>query len=113
MTDTQSAVDEALAELDESTKVVVNDDGTKTVTLDVPVTINGKEVTSVTFRRPSGRDWRRTDEEKGEVGKAYRLAASISGLPMQVFDDMDGNDALLCSAVAGKMGKKLTTGGTS
>ena len=101
-----------IKQIDEDPRVVVNDDGTKTVKLLEPVTFKGEEITELTFQRPKGKDWLKTDEQKGDLGKAFSLAASICGKPMSLFCAMNGEDALFCSQVASTMGKKFPTGGS-
>lgn len=100
------SAEQAVEFVNASEQVKINDDGTKTVTLSEPITFNNKEVTEVTFRRPRGRDWAKTDSVKGEISKGFVLAGALSGYPAKLFEDMDGDDALICSAVAGTMGKK-------
>ncbi len=110
MSDVDTA--KVVADLDDDPRVTVNEDGRKTVTLSTPVEVRGEKVLKVTFRQPKGRDWRESGQDAGELGKGFRLASSLSDLPMSVFDEMDGADALLCVTVAGTMGKKLGIGGT-
>lgn len=88
-------------------RVSVNDDGTKTVILSVPVERKGlSPIEEVTFRKPKGKDWLAADRAKGKMEAATRMAASISGLPYEVFLEMDGDDMLLCVGISGLMGKK-------
>jgi hypothetical protein len=93
-------------ELQDHIQLRVNDDGTKTVFLTEPVEYANGEITEVTFRKPKGRDWRETDKVKGDVAKSFALAGVLADLPSKVFDRMEGEDALLCAAVAATMGKK-------
>ena len=106
-------IEEALEKLRNDDRVTFNEDGTKTVRLEYPVKYNNKDIEELTFRRPRGADWRNTDREDGGIGKAFMMAAALTGYPLSVFDNMDGEDALVCSAVAGTMGKKSKIGGTS
>jgi hypothetical protein len=107
----EQLIDAAADDLAADPHVVVNEDGTKTVTLDEPIDIDKAEITHVTFRKPRGKDWLETDKRDGDLAKGFTLAASLSGLPFSAFEKMDGGDALLCSRVASTMGKKSKTGG--
>lgn len=102
-------IQKLLEDLTTNERVVDNDDGTKTVLLAKPVKHKGETVDKVTMRTPLGRDYREMDQEKGDLGKAFRLVSSLSGLPMAIIDAMDGDDALLCANVASSMSKKLQT----
>jgi hypothetical protein len=106
----QDRIEGVLQEIADNPQVTVNEDGTKTVKLTEPVTYAKKQLTEVTFREPRGRDWRETDKVDGEISKSLALAASLSDKPLRVFDDMIGEDALLCGVVAGTMGKKSQIG---
>ncbi len=108
----QELMDESIKEVDENPQVETHEDGTRTVTLTEPVMYAKTQLNTLTFRKPKGRDWRETDRADGEAGKAFSMAASLCDKPMKLFDDMEGDDALLCVAVAGVMGKSLSTGGT-
>jgi hypothetical protein len=99
-----------LEEVDNHPQVTINDDGTKTVTLEEPVEYAQKEIQTLTFHVPRGKDWLATDEAEGDVGKGFALAASTAKVPSLVFGRMLGTDAMLCARVAGSMGKKLETG---
>lgn len=107
-------LEEVLKSINENEAVVVNEDKTKTVMLECPIEIRkGKEqvtVEELTFRRPTAEDWLVTDEEKGQLGQGFRLAARLCGLSYANFKKLDGEDAMLCSAVASTMGKKYPTG---
>lgn len=109
----KSETQEALEEILGNPAVTTNEDGTRTVKLEEPVRFNNQDVTELTFRKPRGKDWRKTDGEKGDLAKGYKLAACLTAYPLSVFDDMTGDDALLCVGVATTMGKKLRTGETS
>lgn len=99
-------VEKALGALEENPNVTSNEDGTKTVKLEYPVEHKDKLIETLTFRRPKGKDWLRTDEEKGDLAKTFRLAASTAGVTIDVIKNMDGEDAMLCAQVAGSFGKK-------
>jgi hypothetical protein len=109
MTDEQLALYEEYAA---DPRVQTNDDGTVTVTIE-PVDYRGVTYTEIVLRKAKGRDWERTDGAKGVVGQGLQLAASVSGVPLAVFHEMDGEDAILCSNLAALVGKKSRTGGKS
>lgn len=101
--------------------VIENDDGTRTVYLEVPIQIIKKparrgepeeteDVGELVFRRPTAKDWLETDKEKGDLAKNFRLAAKLCGLSYANFLALDGADAIRCTQVANTMGKKLPTG---
>lgn len=97
----------AIEEVNNDHRVSVNEsERTKTITLSESVQHNGQELKSLTFRRPKGKDWMRIDDEKSDMRKAFLLASLLSGVPVNILGDLDGNDALLCVTVAGSMGKK-------
>ena len=110
MEDETKKIDKIIAELDANENVIKNEDGTKTVLLTETVSHNGSMIDKVTFRKPRGKDLRVMDMEKGDLAKGFRLAASLSGLSFATFDEMTGDDAMLCTTVASTMGKKLITG---
>ena len=91
---------------DKKPHTIENSDGTKTVELGTAITIAGEQVASVTFRKPFGRDLRSMDQEKGEIGKSFRLASSISKLPMGAFDAMTIDDAMACVQAADSWSSK-------
>ena len=111
MSENDKKVQDELEDLQANPQVTFNEDGTKTIRLMTPVKFGDKTIDSITFRKPTGHDWRETDKETGEVGKSFRLAAAIGDISITVLDRMDGEDALLCARVAGTMGKKLLIGG--
>jgi hypothetical protein len=104
---TQDDVAEIIEDLEKRDGVTHNvDDGSWSVRI-APVEHRGQTYDMIKFdRAPCGRDWLETDREKGDVGKGYRLAASLSGVPFAVFLNMTGEDAMTCVAVAGVVGKK-------
>ena len=92
-------------------EVVYDDDGRRTVLLAFPKTIAGVELTKVTFRKPVGKDMEKMGAEKNEVSAIMRLAASLSGLPMSVFQTLDVEDYEACMMVAGSWSGKGLKGG--
>lgn len=91
-------------------RIVTNTDGTRTLTLKEPFEYNEQPVHELTFRKPKGKDFKATDKVKGSIASSYLLAACLCGYPDTIFDEMDGDDAMLCSTIANTMGKKLPTG---
>lgn len=96
--------------LDGVGRIVTNADGTRTLTLKEPFEYNSQQVHELTFRRAKGKDYKATDKVDGAISTSYCFAARLCGYPETIFDEMDGDDAMLCSAVANTMGKKLPTG---
>lgn len=78
-----------------------------TVTLSEPVTHGKETFTSITFTRTMrGKDMIAMDAVQGGMRKTYALYASLAGVPIQVFLEMDANDLEeVASAVAGLTGK--------
>ena len=105
--------EELLEELLAEPNVTDNGDGTVTVLLTEPVTYAKHVYESITLRKSRGKDWREASPGKGEFDRTIRLAASVAGVPLRVFDEMDGEDAMLCAGIAGLLGKKSRTGRTS
>jgi len=87
-------------------EIIDNDDGTKTIKLSEPITIAGQEIATVTMHKPFGRDMRAMDQEKGEIAKSFKLASSVSKLPMAAFDAMTIEDATACIRVADSWSSK-------
>lgn len=109
---TEDEIQQELEEIENSDWCTSDDGGeTRSVHLGEPVVYKGKTYDVLTFRRPKGKDWLAMDQEKGDMGQAMRLAASLSGTPFAVFREMNTDDIEKCVRVAGVMGKKLQTGG--
>lgn len=71
----------------------MNDIRKKTVyTLVEPVTIEGRTITELTFRRIKGKDLRRTAEIDSDFDKMAFLLAELSGNPPELVDEMDAAD---------------------
>lgn len=62
-----------------------------TIELKYPVKNGDEQLTSITLRRPLGRDMRRLPAEPS-MGHMMELAACVSGLPDVVWDRMDAED---------------------
>lgn len=77
--------------------------GTKTLTLSDPVKYMKKDLHEITFRRGKGSDLVTSDAEEGKIAKGMRMAAQLSNLPMRIFDDMCGDDLLMCLEAAQEM----------
>ena len=119
MLDEVNEVSEAIkkaAEEDEK-HLTRHDDGRVTVILETPVDLKmgnqTRTIEEITARRAKGKDWAATDRAKGEIGKTRLLAASVTGEPKAVFEEMDGEDFLRVTRVVTSMGKSPTGGGTS
>ncbi len=101
--------------------IIDNGDGTRTVVLESPLKLAKKvrrgehddveEVTELTFRKSTAKDWLETDKETGEMAKQFRFAARLCGISYGNFLTLSGDDASRCIAVANTMGKELPTGG--
>lgn len=72
-----------------------------TVKLVQPITIDGKAVTELQFRRPKGRDLRRMDAAKGEINKVMVMIPVLctNGITPDQVDEMDGADVMACQNV--------------
>lgn len=65
----------------------------KSFTLDYPVTFNGETVSSVTLRRPKGREIRELNNGKGsQIDRSFQLMASLADREVALFDEMDASD---------------------
>jgi hypothetical protein len=117
VSEAEQATEELLESLKENEAVTLNDDGTRTVKLSVPIQIKqGKELVDcdeLTFKVPLARDLLVMDQEKGVMAKSFRLACQLCGLSYGNFLSLNAEDSLLCVSVAQVMGKKSRTGGIS
>lgn len=97
--------------------VTRNEDGRVTVLLEMPVELKAGNTTrtieEINLRRSKGKDWAATDRADGQIGKTLLLAASVSGEPRAVFEEMDGDDFLRVMRIVGSMGKSQAGGETS
>ncbi len=81
-----------------------------TVTLKYPVTtrLRGADaetreetVTSVTVRRPKGRDLKAMDKHAGKNAQMLALIAAVTGLRADQVDEMDGEDITTLGTLVG------------
>lgn len=87
--------------------LIENDDGSKTLTLEYPVTVklrrNGKEVEEVyhelRFRRMNGGDLRVVAGIKDEGQMIARVFTRLTGIPDSVFDALDTTDILAATEI--------------
>lgn len=79
---------------------------TASVTLDTPVTVEGVEYTSLTFRPMKARDALVAEGEESQVMAGYKLFAALADVPVEVILDLDMIDlAKVGEEVAPLMGK--------
>lgn len=79
---------------------------TATVTLAAPVTFDGVEYTSLTFRSMKARDALVAEGEESQVMAGYRLFAALADVPVEVILDLEMVDlAKVGEEVAPLMGK--------
>ena len=63
-----------------------------TVTLDHPITVDGAEVKSLSFRRCKVRDLQAIEKISGDISKTAALAANLAEVPSDAFSEMDAAD---------------------
>lgn len=116
MTDDVEKALEKAAKEDEK-YITRHDDGRVTLILETPVELKrgnvSQTIEEVTLRRTKGKDWAATDKAKGEIGKTLLLAASVSGEPVTLFEEMDGDDFLRVTRLVSNLGKSQAGGETS
>jgi hypothetical protein len=79
-----------------------------TVDLDYPVTHDGREITSLTFRRMKARDALAGEGVENEVRAGYAIFAALAGVDVSVIEELDIEDlAKVGDEVAPLMGKRL------
>lgn len=66
------------------------------VELQHPVDVAGVSVTKLTLRAPTGQDLEDMDKAEGQIGKSFRLVASLAGIPLKTVRQMQGVDAMAC-----------------
>lgn len=83
----------------------------KVVPLSEPITHGKDTYTSLTFARTMrGKDMVAMDAVQGGMRKTYALYASLSGVPLQVFLEMETGDLeQVAQVVAGLTGKSSKT----
>ncbi|MBO9195688.1 phage tail assembly protein [Rhizobium sp. 16-449-1b] len=65
---------------------------TTKLTLSVPVQIEGKTITELTFRRMKGRDVKAVERTANPIDGAAHLICELTGNPPELFDEMDAAD---------------------
>lgn len=82
-----------------------------TITLAEPITHGKDTFTALTFARTMrGKDMVAMDAVQGGMRKTYALYASLSGVPLQVFLEMETGDLeQVAQVVAGLTGKSSKT----
>lgn len=66
---------------------------TKTFNLAYPVTFNGETVSSLTLRRPAGREIRALNNGSGsQIDRSFVMMASLAEREFALFDELDGSD---------------------
>lgn len=75
---------------------------TKTITLDMPIQVEGREITQVTLRRPKVGDIRRMDKQGGsDLEKTLWLLSTLGELTPEEVDELDGGDLEKLADVVG------------
>lgn len=71
---------------------------------------DGKSYPELTFRKMKAKDLVASDLVKGELRKSFAIFASMADVPIQVIEDLDGDDfvrmGLEVAHLMGKSGKK-------
>ena len=75
-----------------------------TVDLDYPITYEGRELTSLTFRRMKARDALAGEGIESEVRAGYAIFAVLANVDIAMIEDLDIEDL---AKVAPLMGKRL------
>lgn len=77
-----------------------------TVQLSTPVDDNGKQITELSFRRPTTGDAMLADSQKGEMGKLLAMLCGMAGISMPVAQRIDMTDfAKIVEVLAPWMGE--------
>lgn len=62
------------------------------VLLEYPVEVGGLVYNELTVRRPKGRDRLVSSQMIGDLNQEYTYLALLSGVSLDVFEEMDGSD---------------------
>lgn len=63
------------------------------IKLQYPFEHGGETIEEVRIpRRPTGRDMLEADKSQGSAGRTFRVASSVTGLPLGAFSKMDAAD---------------------
>jgi len=93
-----------------------------TVDLEFPVTHEGREITSLTFRRMKARDALAGEGIENEVRAGYAIFATLAGVDVPVIEELDLEDLasiaeevkpLMGKSPAGKTGEEIPSPGVS
>ena len=77
-----------------------------TIKINTPVEFNGKTYAEFTFRKPKAKDLVVADLVKGETRRGLAIMASMAGVPLPVFEELELEDFEAIGAeVASLMGK--------
>lgn len=88
-------------ELVDADRLIVNDDGTITYTLDERFTVAGEEIAKATVRRPKGKDLKAMGKAAADAeGKTFELVSRLTGIEPVIIGEMDGADFLVLAQVA-------------
>ncbi|PZO03976.1 MAG: hypothetical protein DCF29_10845 [Alphaproteobacteria bacterium] len=61
--------------------------------LDYPVSFGGETITSLTLRRPKGREIRAMNNGKGSnIDRSFEMMANLAERPTELFDEVDAAD---------------------
>lgn len=75
----------------EDAKQQKNPDVLAVIDLTAPVKVEGEEVTKLTLRRPTGRDYRRM-EALYPSAMVLEMAGFLANVPPSTIDELDGDD---------------------
>jgi hypothetical protein len=79
-----------------------------TVELEFPVTFEGHEIASLTFRRMKARDALAGEDIENEVRAGYAIFATLAGVDIAVIEELDLEDlAKVSEEVKPLMGKRF------
>lgn len=110
------ALQEAIDNVDEHKRIVLNDDGTRTMALLKPIDLGkNKELAELVFKEElSVADLEEGDKGEGDTSQAARLVAAASSVSYGNIRKMKTVDFELACLVIGKLsGKDEETGGIS
>jgi hypothetical protein len=83
---------------------------TITVDLDYPVEHDGREITSLTFRRMKAKDALVAEDEQNKARAGYLMFAALAGVDVAVIEELDIEDLeKIGEAVVPLMGKSART----
>ena len=84
----------------------------QTIKLNVPVQVEGEQVTEITLSEPTVGDLRAMDQASGDVGRAAALIGSLAGWPPSSVNAISSGDfTAICEVMSGFFGGVPPTGG--